>query len=121
MRIGLVLVLLLAVSTVPARAQGGAWQPAPSALPASLTPATVLSPRDPVALVLRRDRTKGALAGAVIGAVAGVLVANYRVCNVESGGEGNAEGICKAAGLGLGIAVGAIVGGIIGLPAQPAG
>lgn len=118
MRIGFLLVLLLAASPIPAWAQDGLPRLAPSALPARLMPAPGWTARDPIALDLRRNRDEaiafGAALGAVIGAVVGTHVANHHVCNVPGGGEGDVEGMCKAAGLGFGILVGGMVGGLTG-------
>ena len=111
----LVLVLLLAASPIPSWAQDADWRPAPSALPASLTPAAGWNARDPIVLDLRANHKKGAVIGAVVGFVAGGLVAHYHVCNVESGGEGGADLICRVAGLGLGTLAGALVGGAVSL------
>lgn len=115
MRIAFILVLLLSASVRPASAQNTHLPSPLQALPASLTPAasTAIAPleRD-----LRRNRGLGAFVGAVAGGVVvGLLVSNVFICN-ESGGEGNAQGICIMAGIGLGTVVGAIAGGIIGLP-----
>ncbi len=115
MRIAFVLVLLLAASVRPAWAQDTHLPSPLQALPASLTPAAPTASatldRD-----MRRNRGLGAFVGAIAGGVVvGLLVSNVFICN-ESGGEGNAQGICMLAGTGLGIVAGAIVGGIIGMP-----
>ena len=115
MRIAFVLALLLAVSVRPAWAQDTHLPSPLQALPASLTP-DASTASAPIDLDLRRNRGLGAFVGAIAGGVvAGLLVSNVFICN-ESGGEGNAQGICILAGTGSGIVLGAIAGGIIGLP-----
>jgi hypothetical protein len=112
MRIALVLVLLLAVSARPARAQDTHLPSPLQALPASLTPAgsTAGAPLEPR---LRRNRGLGGFVGAITGGVvAGLLVSNVFICN-ESG-EG--QGPCTLAGIASGTVLGAIAGAIIGLP-----
>jgi uncharacterized protein YqgC (DUF456 family) len=109
------LVLLLAVSARPAGAQDTHVPASLPALPVSLMPTAGMAPSGSIVVERRRNRVLGVGFGAVFGAVAGAMVANYAVCTYD-GGEGNAQGICKAAGTGLGAIVGAVVGGIIGFP-----
>lgn len=112
MRTILLLVLLLGAFARPARAQEAQLQPAQTALPARLTPASESPSPAPHDLGLRRDHARGAWIGSAIGAVTGVVLGSLLVCSDE--GEG--QEICRLAGIGLGALVGAAVGGIIGAP-----
>ena len=107
MRIAIVLVLLLAVSARPVRAQDTRLPPPLQPLPASLTPAasTASAPLD---LHPRRNRGRGILVGAVVGGVGTFLLAVAIVG--EESGEIMPVYLMVA---GAGAVVGAVAGAIL--------
>jgi hypothetical protein len=107
MRIAIVLVLLLAVSARPVRAQDTRLPPPLQPLPASLTPAasTASAPLD---LHPRRNRGLGVLIGAMVGGAGSFLLA-VAITGEESG-EAMPVYFMVA---GVGAVVGAVAGAII--------